>query len=181
MSSSSKPLESGNSRVPKQKIEAAMQEVSAVRMQYIRRVQSQQVTPDLLREFHSAVMVYFTELRPYREEECLGRKWQTARLWPKHGNWDADVDEEEQWVTGIETLMRFIDYRVEQPSQSGGWGTSSESKTVSTHLPPEKLLRVSFILDEIAKDLGISIDVNQGKRPIGMLDEREREVPADDE
>lgn len=148
-----------------------MKEVALSRREYFQRVQANaDDDPDFLRGFHADVIGYYTELRPYRDADPLGNKWRAAKMWPENGDWDAP---DEHWVKGVDVLSRYIDYKVPAESDSGGWGTRAKDEMVSTYLNSEKLVRASMVLDEIARDLGIAIDVEKGPRSLGMLDEQE--------
>lgn len=179
MATSDKPYDTGNSRVPRRKLETAMAEVANVRLEYI-RAQGTVDGPseELLQAFHNAVVNYFLELRVYRNEDVLGDKWANAKLWPAATNPDGTAEE---WVRGLDTLYNWIGARQTVEKERPGDNRGTETVTVPKHLNKHQLLRVSNILDEIARDLGIAIDTDQGPRPAYLLDEREPKRGTDNE
>lgn len=70
-------------RVPRRKLEAAMEEVAEYRRDFIRAQQMGAGADErLLRGYHAAVINYYEELRTYRNWSAVEEAWQTMRMWP---------------------------------------------------------------------------------------------------
>jgi hypothetical protein len=150
-------------------IETAQLRVAQLRTQYLRSAAHGTANDAELRaDFHAAVMEYYLALRPYRDEGALGERWKDAILWER-----ADGSK----VRGFDTLGGWINRQKQVAAGSNSRGQAQQRDTRPEHLPPEKLIRVSSALDDIAKTLGISVSVDSGQRPAGLLEE----TTADDD
>lgn len=174
MSSHDQPYDAGRGRIPRQKIEDAMQEVAEYRRLYLEATQSGQAADRSLQSaFHTAVLNYWIELRNYRNWDILGQKWEEAHLWR---------DNENQWVTGLDNLERWID-RTQTITVNDGGGYDKgnpDQREIPQPLPGKALLRVSMILDEIASELGLRIEIDDGKRPKGRVSNPDENTEDDD-
>lgn len=129
------------------RIGEAMDDVAYYRQQYLRAVQSNQAHhPRLRREFHSAVINYWMELRPYRDNDALVDKWKQARVWK---------DDNGDWVTGLDSLQDWVNRtRTVTVNESSGYDEGGQTvQEVSEALPMKALMRVSMILDDIASQM----------------------------
>jgi len=143
-----------NSGATLQKIEQAILRVGRARQQYIEQCQAGTISPRLQREFHSAVINYYIELRPFRDNKAISDDWDDVKLW---------TDNNGEPVTGFDTLLDWVDMK--RPSQTkvpGRANNRTETLEPDT-LPAEKLLHISMELDDIAHELGFAPD---SKTPI---------------
>lgn len=152
--------EQNSSNVPLAKIENSMDQTAAMREAYIQAAQAEQVGGELIKRWHSSVINYFVELRVYRHNDLIQKKWEQCRMWP---------DENGDWVTGMDTLIDWVNRPEQTTQQNIGRGSSTETTFRTGSLSPEKLMRVSMLLDEFAHDLGIRIDTARG-RPTGEIE-----------
>ncbi|MFB6200866.1 MAG: hypothetical protein ABEI98_02535 [Halorhabdus sp.] len=162
---SSRGQQGGSSDIATKKLGSAMQEVARYRRDYIRSRQlpNRQATDGLIRGFHSAVINLYSELRPYRDVDALGNKWRNAKMWR---------DDNGEWVRGVDTLANWIDREVTVEESQPGRGGGSDTVTVAAHLSGPQLLRASWILDEIGRELGIQVSLNT-RRPTGRVGREE--------
>lgn len=170
MSRSSKPYDEANASVPREKIEGALREMAEYRKQVIYgHAAGFGIDERTARGFHASVINTYTELTTYREHRTVKKKWENARLWQENG----------QWVTGLSSLDEWIHKTgtAKEPKPGRRAGTKEVSKPV--YLPPMKAYRVSLILDDVAKELGIAIETDSGPRPAGLLDEREPQTNSE--
>jgi len=131
----------------RQNVDEAMEEVAHYRHQYLRAAQAgESDNLELRREFHSAVLNYWLSLRPYRNTDALGQKWQEAQLWKDDAN---------EWVTGLDNLQDWVNRTrtVTVAGEGGHERGEPETRTVSEPLPAKALLRVSMILDDLASQI----------------------------
>jgi hypothetical protein len=140
-----------------------MEEVAHYRRLYLDAAQQgTESDADFKRAFHTAVLNYWIELRPYRKQDILGEKWSETRLWKQdNGTWAKGLDALEHWINRQRTVA--------VQSQSGYDSGAEEPRAVTETLSGKALLRVSMILDEIASELGLRIDIEDGKRPKGRV------------
>lgn len=159
-------------RVARALIEQAMADVAQIRREYVRAsLIGVGNDESLLKRFQAEVLNYYLVLRPQREAKPLGEKWQNARLWRT---------ETGQWVTGIDELGTWIgETRTEYRSRPGRT-SRKEQVEVPDVQPGERLMRVSTVLDDVAKGLGVTINVSNAQRPAGMVGDDEEENQADD-
>lgn len=129
-----------------QKVEQAMLRVGAARQQFIEANQSSNLTDRILRQFHAAVMNYYLELRPYRQNALISEEWETATLWHRDG----------EEVEGLDHLRSWVSRKRQSESKNPGRGTSSSQNVEPDRLPAEDLLRISLLLDDLAYELGFS-------------------------
>jgi hypothetical protein len=153
---------------PRRKLEAAMQEVAEYRREYIRAsVSGVGGDQSLLRGFHAAVICYYCELRPYREEGEIEDIWDEVVLWET-----ADSER----VQGLETLERWINatetHQVDQP----GRGAATRPEQQPACLDGDRLLRVSYVLDEVGKALDLAVPVPESTHRTEIDDELMEEV-----
>lgn len=167
MSSQQQPYEEENANVPRQKLEDALREMADFRKQFIfAHAAGVGVDDRTKRGFHAAVINCYTELIPYRDHRSVKQKWDDALLW----------ETEDGWVKGLSTLddwiMRTSSAQEEKPGRRSGKVTVSKPQC----LEPIHAYRVSLILDQVAKELGIAIETDKGRRPAGLIDERKPET-----
>lgn len=141
-----------------QKIEQAMLRVGAARQQYIQACQNGGASDHLLRELHTAVLNYYYELRPYRENKQIKTDWKNATVTTRDG------DE----VTGLGELEKWVDRKRASNNTAPGRGTTTSQKAVPDRLPASDLLRLSATLDDFAHKLGFTPDT---KRPVATADD----------
>jgi len=147
----------------RQVIEAAQLRVAQLRRTYLESAaHGVENDPSLRADFHAAVMEYYLALRPYRDEGAVESKWDDAILW---------TEDDGSKVRGFDSLGDWINRRKVVGVDSSSRGQNAESDSRPDHLPPQRLIRVSSALDDIAKRLGIGINVSSGRRPGGLLEQ----------
>lgn len=151
MSSNSSDDDGGRSQAPLQKIEQAMLRVGAVRQRYVDANQQNAANEGLLREMHAAVINYYLELRPYRNNSLISEQWETATLWTDNG----------EPVQGLTSLRQWVTPKRATKGNKPGRGTSSEGDVEADRLPAQALLNVSLVLDDISHELGFSAPTKQ--------------------
>lgn len=132
-----------------QKIEQAILRVGAIRQQYVDQCQNGGIPPKLRKEFHSAVINYYIELRPFRDHQNVKDVWQNAEIL---------TNENGDTVEGLENLLLWVSKTRPSQSDAPGRGNSTQGSREPDTLPPQQLLRISMKLDDIAHELGFSPD-----------------------
>jgi hypothetical protein len=140
------------------KIEQAILRVGAIRQQYIDSCQRGPIPQQLQKEFHSAVINYYIELRPFRDHKNVKEEWQSATILTNDG------DE----VEGLENLLDWVDKTRASKASSPGRSTTTHGSREPDTLPPRQLLRISMKLDDVAHELGFSPD---SKTPVADASE----------
>lgn len=138
-------------RVPRGKLEEAMQDVAEYRRDLIRNQQlNNGHDPKLLRGFHAAIMNYYVELELYSDESQVKNFWENAKMWR---------DENGDWVTGIDSIENWMNTYRTVPVSRPGRGRGTDEKEVRAYMPPNIALRASRVLDKAAKQLGMAVKV----------------------
>lgn len=136
---------------PLQKIEQAMLRVGAARQKYINASQTGAAPESLLRDYHAAVINYYMELRPYRDNSIISEQWTDATLW----------DTGENTVTGVDSLQAWISPTRSAQSQAAGRGTTKQTGREPDRLGAQQLVAVSMLLDDLAAQLGFAASTKQ--------------------
>jgi hypothetical protein len=155
------PDDDGKSRAPQRIVERSMLRVAEVRLEYLRCVQgvADKSLQRLNREFHAEVLGYWLALKPYSWSDGIQEKWDSAKLWQEGG----------EWVEGLDELGRWINRERRTTAAPSKRGSSAEQVSEPDVLPPDRLIRIAGILDDIARQLGVSMSVSKGARPAAMV------------
>lgn len=130
------------------KIEQAILRVGAIRQRYLDQCQtSGGISPRLRKEFHSAVLNYYIELRPFRNHQNVKDDWQNAEILT-----DQDGDS----VEGLSHLLNWVNRTRASQSTTPGRGNATQGSREPELLPPQQLLKLSMLLDDIAHELGFA-------------------------
>lgn len=149
-------------------IEESQLDVARLRNEYLKQHARAGTVPDaLIAEFHAACINYYFALRPYRDSDSIGDRWDNAKLWQENG----------KWVRGFDVLWDWADKKQQVSTETSQRGKASQIDTAPGQLPPKTLLRVSTALDDMARLLGIAVSVDDGPRPARLLD---RQDPSDE-
>lgn len=205
--SGSGPFDSSDSRAPVKKLESAMTEIAEYRRRLMQAIQAGRADDrQLLREFHAALMNYYYEVQQYSDWSVLEGKWENARLWRREEDWghggvvmvpgrDYKTHHDEatltqtgeerladtEWVRGVDTLATWIGRTRTVKRDTPGLGGGTEPVREPVHLPPDKLIRGSVVLDRMVRELGIGIDENSGPRPAVIMGDAPEDNPTVDE
>lgn len=186
-SSNSDEPESRSARVPRGKIEAAMEEVAEYRRDLVRAQQAGVGANErLLRGFHAAVVNYYLELRNYRDWDAIEEEWAAMRMWPAQRergisglyverglHFEVDETDEgvevqlteageekladDEWVRGVDAIESWMDRTRVVKVDRPGLGRGEAEQVEPAYMPPRILFAASFALDTIARELGVSI------------------------
>jgi hypothetical protein len=149
-------------RAPRRIVESSMIRVAETKIQFIRAFHGvgERDLDRLNRELHAEVLGYYLALKPYSWSDGIEEKWENAQLWRS---------ERGQWVEGLDELSKWIqrEREVQEPSTKRGGG--ARVVTEPAVLDPEKLIRVAGLLDDIARQLGITMQTSGGARPAAAV------------
>jgi hypothetical protein len=149
-------------------IEESQLDVARLRYEYLKQhARAGSVRDALIAEFHAAVINYYFALRPYRDSDSIGDRWDSAKLWKENGG----------LVRGFDQLWDWADKVQQVTLETSERGKASQVDAAPGQLPPKTLLRVSTALDDMARLLGIAVSVDDGPRPARLLD---RQDPSDE-
>jgi len=113
----------------------SQQRLDDTRTQYfIERARTGGVSRDTQSQLHAAVLGYYATLRRYRDASAV------------QDSWPAELDELEEYVDGWQVVER----------DQAGDGASSTTEQRPAVLPAEEAIRKSFVLDDVATDLGFA-------------------------
>lgn len=150
--------EAATARVPRERLEAAMQDVAEVRREFVYATQiGAEADERLLRRFHAAVMHYYLELANYRDEDAVSDRWQEIELWPG--------------AEGAPKLEQFMDQKVKVQKENPGLDRGSSTEMKPYHLPGDKLVAAAAALDELAKEMGLAVNMPESTPRTEIEDE----------
>jgi hypothetical protein len=154
-------------RAPQRIVEQSMLRVAHAKLEYIRAVNgvSDADADRLQRELHAEVLGYYLALKPYSWKDDIQSDWTSAKLWQTDDGWER----------GLDSLGQWINRKRERQGPSRRRGQTGDVELEPDTLPAEVLIRVSGILDDIARKLGIAISTSGGSRPAAMVPQITRE------